>query len=119
MSGADAVQAQGASVSDKWNRSIGGDFNKAADRDQPKPQERPAGGSDQVRNTRHSLAGGPPPPKGPGMAMARQQHREAMAADHRKATGQDHAAPAADSKPPQKGDLSQKGDLKRDFDRSR
>ncbi len=102
-------------MGDKWSRHIGSDFNRAADPEQPTLPARASSGSDQVRNTENSLAKGPPPPKGPGMAIARQRHQEAMAADHRKATGQiDRAVP---SSPHRKA--PEKGDLKRDFDRSR
>ncbi len=106
-----------AKVVDEWESDTQKDgFNKAAQGKQQKPAERGEKGSKQVKSTRHGLHGGPPPPKGPGMAVVRQQHREAMAKDHKKATGKSKPLPSkteSEKKPPQKGDL------KKEFDRSR
>ena len=103
-------------MANKWDRSIQDDFNKSADGKQQKSADRSGKGSEQVKNTRYGLHGGPPPPKGPGMAVARQQHREAMAKDHERATGKSNPTPA---KSQSDEGIPQKGDLKKDFDRSR
>lgn len=74
-------------MADKWDHSINDDFNNADDGKQQKPAERGDKGSGQVKNNRHGLQGGPPQPRGPGMATARRQHREAMAKEHERARG--------------------------------
>ena len=101
---------------DKWDRSSKDEFNQAANGKQQESNDRRDKGSEQIKNNQLGLKDGPPPPKGPGMATVRQQHREAMAKDHQRATGKTSSPPAktkSDKKTPQKGDL------KKDFDRSR
>ncbi len=104
-------------MADKWDRSIKDDFNKAAEGKQGKPAQRSDKGSEQVKNGRYGLQGGPPPPKGPGMATVRQQHREAMAKDHERTTGK--GGPSTPTKGERDKQTPQKGDLKKEFDRSR
>lgn len=66
----------------------------------------------QATNTRRSLHDGPPPQKGPGMAVARQRHREAMAENHTKA--QQSQATSKGQKT-----ILQKGQVKKEVIRSR
>lgn len=103
-------------MTDKWDRSIKSDFNNASSGKQQEPPDRSSKGSEQVKNTKLGLHGGPPPPKGPGMAAARQKHRQGMVKDHERATGKSASTLTknqCDKKTPQKGDLT------KDFNRSR
>lgn len=103
---------------DKWDRSIKDDFNRKAEGKERQSNDRGGKGSEQVGKSQSSLKDGPPPPRGPGMSIAREQHRAAMAKDHERAVA-DQSPTKNHGNTFSQDKKREKGDLKKEFDRSR